>query len=52
MSKNIFQLANLKNIHRFTPRIVRVGDKDHPWPNFASAGKPTQDKLWLKINRW
>ena len=38
MSKCIFGTNNIKGLHRISDRIMRVGDSEFQWPQFADVG--------------
>lgn len=37
-TKNIFGVYSSKNLFRISDRIVKTGDKEMDWPNFADIG--------------
>ena len=40
-----------KNLYRVSDRIVRTGDKDMDWPNFADVGEAV-GKIYIRMNRF
>mgnify|MGYP000889865603 CR=1 FL=1 len=37
-TKNIFGVYTSKNLYRVSDRVIRTGDKEMEWPNFADIG--------------
>lgn len=40
-----------KNLYRVSDRIIRTGDKEFDWPNFADIGEAS-GKIYVRLNRF
>ncbi len=50
-TKNIFGTYSSKNLFRISDRIVKTGDQEMDWPNFAEIGEAT-GRIFVKLNRF
>lgn len=50
-SKNVYGTYASKHIFRVSDRVVKTGDQEMDWPNFADAGE-AKGKIFFKITRF